>query len=958
MATMAPSELLLFLLAAFARAENEEHFDPAVCRYALGMQDGTIPDKAITASSSWSDSTEAKHGRLSTADGDGAWCPAGPVYPDNKEYIQVDLQQLHFITLVGTQGRHANGHGNEFTRFYQLRYSRNGRIYNTWKDRWGNEIISGNVNTYDVVLKDLGPPIIARYVRFYPMADRVMSVCLRVELYGCEWTAGLKSYTAPVGHVMNLSGGSVFLNDSTYDGAIGRGLQYGGLGQLVDGVLGLDDFLETKELRVWPGYDYMGWNREEAGMAYVEMEFDFDQLRTFYSMQVHCNNRYQEEVKIFRYAECIFKRDLVTQWEPDEVRLSVAVDMKDPSARTIIMPLQERVGQMIRCKFFFSDNWLLISEISFVSAAGGMISSTMLTTPVPIVPSSKPSVTTYKMENLTTTNSSTLEVEEWMITSNTGLPIAKYDNSNTSILVGCLVAIILLLIMVIFIILWRQYWKKILGKTQRRISDDDLMVHLSVPCDTIVINNTQNPLTSSRYCSRYERIQPFEGEHVTVNEAEYQEPIPLLRKRPESCISNENSAPLLNRPASHVLFSADASQTQASRSGDGIKANNTDAFGVGYMQPDLVKSPPLHELPPPYSCPSGMSSMSTAVQNSVPHYAEADIINLQGVTGNNTYAVPAITVDALAGKDIAVGEFPRQRLIFKEKLGEGQFGEVHLCEIANPQDLMSLEFPFNIRKGRPLLVAVKILRSDATKNARNDFLKEVKILSRLKDPNIIGLLGVCVQDTPLCMITEYMERGDLNQFLNQRKLEDKACSTSNITTISYEALISMASQIASGMKYLASLNFVHRDLATRNCLVGENDTIKIADFGMSRNLYAGDYYRIQGRAVLPIRWMAWECILMGKFTTASDVWAFGVTLWEMLMLCKEQPYNSLTDEEVIENAGEFFRDHGKQMYLTRPEICPQGLYELMLHCWCRDFKDRPTFVQIQHFLLEEAMNMV
>uniref|UniRef100_A0A8C4RQZ1 receptor protein-tyrosine kinase n=1 Tax=Erpetoichthys calabaricus TaxID=27687 RepID=A0A8C4RQZ1_ERPCA len=430
----------------------------AVCRYALGMQDGTIPDKAITASSSWSDSTEAKHGRLSTADGDGAWCPAGPVYPDNKEYIQVDLQQLHFITLVGTQGRHANGHGNEFTRFYQLRYSRNGRIYNTWKDRWGNEIISGNVNTYDVVLKDLGPPII--------------------------------------------------------------------------------------------------------------------------------------------------------------------------------------------------------------------------------------------------------------------------------------------------------------------------------------------------------------------------------------------------------------------------------------------------------------------------------------------------------------------RLIFKEKLGEGQFGEVHLCEIANPQDLMSLEFPFNIRKGRPLLVAVKILRSDATKNARNDFLKEVKILSRLKDPNIIGLLGVCVQDTPLCMITEYMERGDLNQFLNQRKLEDKACSTSNITTISYEALISMASQIASGMKYLASLNFVHRDLATRNCLVGENDTIKIADFGMSRNLYAGDYYRIQGRAVLPIRWMAWECILMGKFTTASDVWAFGVTLWEMLMLCKEQPYNSLTDEEVIENAGEFFRDHGKQMYLTRPEICPQGLYELMLHCWCRDFKDRPTFVQIQHFLLEEAMNMV
>lgn len=294
---------------------------------------------------------------------------------------------------------------------------------------------------------------------------------------------------------------------------------------------------------------------------------------------------------------------------------------------------------------------------------------------------------------------------------------------------------------------------------------------------------------------------------------------------------------------------------------------------------------------------------------------------------------------------------------------------MHLCEIESPQDLPNLEFPFNVRKGRPLLVAVKILRPDASKNARNDFLKEVKILSRLKDPNIIRLLGVCVSSEPLCMVTEYMESGDLNQYLNQRALLDKSGPSHNSPTISYPALIAMASQIASGMKFLASLNFVHRDLATRNCLVGGEKgesgddrggerPIKIADFGMSRNLYAGDYYRIQGRAVLPIRWMAWECILMGKFTTASDVWAFGVTLWEMLSVCQEQPYSDLTDEQVIDNAGEFFRDHGRQVYLNKPAVCPQGLYELMLSCWNRDCKLRPSFAHIHSFLTEDAMNMV
>uniref|UniRef100_A0A3B4YV83 receptor protein-tyrosine kinase n=1 Tax=Seriola lalandi dorsalis TaxID=1841481 RepID=A0A3B4YV83_SERLL len=881
-----PVTVLTVLVALVSSSEEHEwHFNPAQCRYALGMEDGTIPDSDITASSE-------------SVFGDGAWCPAGAVFPSGSEYLQIDLHKLHFLALVGTQGRHADGHGQEFARSYRLRYSRDGVKWITWRDRWSQEVVSGNENTYDIVLKDLGPPIVARMVRFYPLADRVMSVCLRVELYGCVWDDGLKAYTAPVGHVMQLPGMSVYLNDSTYDGSTEQGMQFGGLGQLCDGVLGGDDFIQTKELRVWPGYDYLGWSREALGQGSVDIEFHFEKPRVFHNMQVHSNNRHTQGVRVFSKVECLFKPGILQPWSSPALTLPVPLDdLKDPSSRPISLPLGGRPAQILRCKFYFADRWLLISEISFLSGRN-TLTCKRLTFPVFLY-------------------FSPLGPEFDAVTPRAGLPVAKDDSSNTAILIGCLVGIILLLLAVIAVILWRQYWKKILGKAQGSLSSDELRVHLSVPSDNVVINNTHS------YSSRYQRIHTFpdDRDHDREGEGEYQEPSALLRPR-----------------------------------------DHRDSTACG-LDMDMEKGfPPTQEEPPPYPgsppYPSLSPPVSPPLPPSVPHYAEADIVSLQGVSGNNTYAVPALASSSPGADAAPLPELPRQCLIFKEKLGEGQFGEVHLCEIENPQDLPNLEFPFNVRKGRPLLVAVKILRPDASKNARNDFLKEVKILSRLKDPNIIRLLGVCVSSDPLCMVTEYMECGDLNQYLSHRVLLDKTGPSHNTPTISYPALISMASQIASGMKFLSSLNFVHRDLATRNCLRGGERHIKIADFGMSRNLYAGDYYRIQGRAVLPIRWMAWECILMGKFTTASDVWAFGVTLWEMLSVCQEQPYSNLTDEQVIDNAGEFFRDQGRQVYLSRPAVCPQGLYELMLSCWNRDCKLRPSFAYIHSFLTEDAMNMV
>ncbi|NXA49045.1 DDR2 protein, partial [Nothocercus julius] len=645
-----------------------------------------------------------------------------------------------------------------------------------------------------------------------------------------------------------------------------------------------------------PGYDYVGWRNESTTGGYVEITFEFDRIRNFTTMKVHCNNMFAKGVKIFKEVQCYFRSD-TSEWEPNTISSVLVLDDVNPSARFVTVPLLHRMASAIKCQYYFADTWMMFSEITFQSGEGLLgqwgNKSWRLLSPCP---------------NLTSSSSPFLLPD----------PTLKVDDSNTRILIGCLVAIIFILVAIIVIILWRQFWQKMLEKASRRMLDDEMTVSLSLPSESSMFNHNRSSSSSEQESnSTYDRIFPLGPD--------YQEPSRLIRKLPEFTPGDEDT---------------------------GEKCKTLRSPGPAVSRP---------------GCSGLVKPAQASSAEGVPHYAEADIVNLQGVTGGNTYSVPALTMDLLSGKDVAVEEFPRKLLTFKEKLGEGQFGEVHLCEVEGMEKFADKDFALDgldATSNQPVLVAVKMLRADANKNARNDFLKEIKIMSRLKDPNIIRLLAVCIADDPLCMITEYMENGDLNQFLSRH--EPQSPPASNAPTVSPQASLSslypcsysnlrfMATQIASGMKYLSSLNFVHRDLATRNCLVGKQYTIKIADFGMSRNLYSGDYYRIQGRAVLPIRWMSWESILLGKFTTASDVWAFGVTLWETFTLCREQPYSQLSDEQVIENTGEFFRDQGRQTYLPQPALCPDSVYKLMLSCWRRDTKDRPSFQEIHRLLQESA----
>ncbi|XP_066509320.1 discoidin domain-containing receptor 2 [Hoplias malabaricus] len=864
--------MFIFLLLVLHSKTNAQ-IDPGLCRYPLGMEDGRIKNDDITASSQWYDTTGPQYGRLNREEGDGAWCPAGQLQPSDVQFLQLDLRQLTFVTVVATQGRYARSSGNEFARKYRLDYSRDGHRWISWRNRLGNEVIMGNVNTYASVVKDLHPPIITRFLRLIPVTDVVQTVCMRVEVFGCPWQDGLTAYTAPEGQTMMAPGYPVTpLNDSIYDGLLERRRLLGGLGQLTDGVIGQDDFFQTRQYQLWPGYDYLGWKNDSLGPGFMEMEFQFDRQRNFTSMKVHCNNMFSRGVKVFSSVSCVFKPHLISEWESHAVEFSTVLDDRNPSARYVTVPLGRHSGTAIRCRFFFADTWMMFSEISFQS----------VTNPVPTPHTPVMTSATSETESQSLTS---VKTDLTTVLSKTSLP----EEGGTSVLIGCLVTIILLLVVIIFLILWCQYVCKVLEKAPRRILEEEVTVRLSSCSDTVVLQTPPVP-------PRMSLDAPYE--RVFLLDPQYQDPAALRVKLPE------------------LSQSAEASEC-----------------GGGYAEPDITQCTP-HQ----------------GFQSSVPHYAETDIVNLQGVTGSNMYSVPALTVDSLTRKDISAAEFPRHRLVFREKLGEGQFGEVHLCEAEGLAEFLGEGTPLPEQDGRAVLVAVKQLRADATSNARNDFLKEIKIMSRLNDPNIIQLLCVCVQSDPLCMVTEYMENGDLNMFLSQREIESTLTHANNIPSVSMADLLHMAVQIASGMKYLASLNFVHRDLATRNCLLDRQLTIKISDFGMSRNLYSSDYYRIQGRAVLPIRWMAWESILLGKFTTASDVWAFGVTLWEIFTLCTEQPYSLLTDEQVIENSGEFFRNQGRQIYLSPPPLCPPSLFELMMRCWSRDIRDRPSFNRLHQAL--------
>lgn len=280
----------------------------------------------------------------------------------------------------------------------------------------------------------------------------------------------------------------------------------------------------------------------------------------------------------------------------------------------------------------------------------------------------------------------------------------------------------------------------------------------------------------------------------------------------------------------------------------------------------------------------------------------------------------------------------RSELKILEKIGRGQFGEVHSCHFVDSSNNDSS------------VVAVKSMDSTASAVMRSDFETEARVLFSTSDINLARVLGVNTEEDPWLMVTEFSDHGDLNQFLQDHVAETTLSKSPGVSTLSFGSLIYMATQIASGMKHLESIKFVHRDLATRNCLVYPKYGIKISDCGLAKPCYSPDYYTTGEGSLLPIRWMAWESLLLGKQTSKSDVWSFGVTLWEILTFAREQPYEDLSDEKVIDNVSNLYQNGRLLVKLPQPYNCPREIFDLIVECWHKNEAQRPNFREIHLFL--------
>ncbi|XP_070501931.1 tyrosine kinase receptor Cad96Ca [Chironomus tepperi] len=275
-------------------------------------------------------------------------------------------------------------------------------------------------------------------------------------------------------------------------------------------------------------------------------------------------------------------------------------------------------------------------------------------------------------------------------------------------------------------------------------------------------------------------------------------------------------------------------------------------------------------------------------------------------------------------------EFPRHRLKVFNILGEGAFGQVWRCEASDIDGVEGIS-----------TVAVKTLKENATEVEKKDLMSELQVMKTLETHvNVVRLLGCCTEKDPIFVIIEYVALGKLQQFLRNSRVEKNYHNSNGKSkTLTSRDLVSFMYQVARGMEFLSSRGIIHRDLAARNILITEDYTCKIADFGFARDIETSTVYERKTGGRQPIRWMAIESLYDNIFSVKSDVWAFGILMWEIATL-GSTPYPGMGAAEVMKKVRDGYR-------LEKPEHTSREIYNYMYYCWDGDPKNRPDFSEIR-----------
>ncbi|XP_043220793.1 discoidin domain-containing receptor 2-like isoform X2 [Amphibalanus amphitrite] len=853
------------------------------CDHALGMESGEINDHQISA-----------------------WCPQPVITSQVHEYLQIDLGRVTVVTAAETQGRFGNGRGVEWAEKYALQYWRPGAEgdtgWRTYRNASGHTVMDGNVNSYMAHKTVLNPPLIASKVRVVPKSDHPRTVCLRAELHGCRYTAGIDSYSMDVPDAR--------WPDLTYDGVGSAKVMKNGLGQLTDGHVGNNDITRP---------EWVGWRRT-AGQT-VTITFRFSGLRELEAATFFVSNHFTANARIFSEAALRFSLDGEV-YTDTAVKLRPDADRIFEDSRELRISLHRQVARFVRIDLTAADTWTLISEINFEGAPS-----------------------TANITHLVAAGGAAAAGGDDGAAPPPGPAAADAGGSAAplAVILGVLGLVLLLLSALVGYVVRAGRRRKVAGGPSptplplpRTLNMKELRLNMHLaagPGYARSHGDVYGPLPAEEdkvgLCGsepyRVVRLNPdynTTGQRTArrdqrTPDTSYDYAVPVDNDTPPppftDCVPAAGRSPA--DPWDNPSYKQSPSGTTQSSSQPSL-----------CNLAELLPPPPLPPPPPEPPAAATLSRRRRVLARSV-----------EGVTGTCVWQTRRADVGLADVREVGADMIKR-----REKIGEGRFGEIFSCEVHFPS---SPDSPY---QAPSRLVSARCLRTSATGDAACRLRAEAEPLSRVSDPHVTRLLGVCTMDESPCLLVEYMERGDLNQFLRRTQLDPGRPSQ---RPLEYGSLIYMATQVAAGMKHLETLGIVHRDLAARNCLVGHQLQVKVGDLGPSRAQYASDYVTLPDGRVVPLRWHAPEALFTEQCSSSSDVWSFSVTLWEILTWCRLQPLAHLSDAAVTDRLASYLPPVScAEQLLQQPNVCPREIFDLMCECWRVDPTARPTFGEIHMFL--------